>query len=122
VVGVAQLVEHWIVAPVVAGSSPVTHPMKIPGLLFPRRPLSSVVVIQGKVGPLLFVIHTAGVVELVDTLDLGSSAVRCGGSSPSTRTIQILSDKFLSSILPDEELRFCRSGRRKEELTHECQN
>ncbi len=25
-VGIAQLVEHWIVAPVVAGSSPVTHP------------------------------------------------------------------------------------------------
>ena len=25
-------------------------------------------------------------VELVDTLDLGSSAVRCVGSSPSTRT------------------------------------
>ncbi len=28
----------------------------------------------------------AGVVELVDTLDLGSSAARCVGSSPSTRT------------------------------------
>ena len=25
-------------------------------------------------------------VELVDTLDLGSSAVRCGGSTPSIRT------------------------------------
>lgn len=25
-VGVAQLVEHWIVIPVVAGSIPVTHP------------------------------------------------------------------------------------------------
>ena len=25
-VAVAQLVEHWIVAPVVAGSSPVGHP------------------------------------------------------------------------------------------------
>ena len=25
-VGVAQLVEHWTVAPVVAGSSPVPHP------------------------------------------------------------------------------------------------
>ena len=32
-------------------------------------------------------LYTAGVVELVDTLDLGSSAVRCVGSSPSTRTI-----------------------------------
>ena len=28
----------------------------------------------------------AGVVELVDTLDLGSSAARCEGSSPFTRT------------------------------------
>lgn len=29
VVGVAQLVEHWIVIPVVAGSSPVAHPINI---------------------------------------------------------------------------------------------
>ncbi len=29
----------------------------------------------------------AGVVKLVDTLDLGSSASRCVGSSPSTRTL-----------------------------------
>jgi hypothetical protein len=28
-VGVAQLVEHWLVVPVVAGSSPVVHPMVI---------------------------------------------------------------------------------------------
>lgn len=27
-VGVAQLVEHWVVASVVAGSSPVIHPRK----------------------------------------------------------------------------------------------
>ncbi len=27
-VGVAQRVEHWVVAPEVAGSSPVTHPIK----------------------------------------------------------------------------------------------
>ena len=27
-VGVAQLVEHWVVAPAVAGSNPVTHPIK----------------------------------------------------------------------------------------------
>jgi hypothetical protein len=27
-VGVAQLVEHWVVAPVAEGSSPFTHPMK----------------------------------------------------------------------------------------------
>ena len=29
-----------------------------------------------------YFIECAEVVELVDTLDLGSSAVRCGGSSP----------------------------------------
>ena len=28
-VGVAQLVEHWIVAPVVEGSSPFTHPINM---------------------------------------------------------------------------------------------
>ena len=27
-VGVAQLVEHWVVASAVAGSNPVTHPIK----------------------------------------------------------------------------------------------
>ena len=31
--------------------------------------------------------HFAGVVELADTLDLGSSAVRRGGSTPFTRTL-----------------------------------
>ncbi len=34
-----------------------------------------------------FAVPNAGVVKLVDTLDLGSSASRHGGSSPSTRTI-----------------------------------
>ena len=33
----------------------------------------------------------AGVVELVDTPDLGSGAFRFGGSSPSARTIEDLS-------------------------------
>ena len=28
-VGVAQSVEHWVVAPVVEGSSPFTHPIEI---------------------------------------------------------------------------------------------
>ena len=28
-VGVAQWVEHWVVAPEVVGSSPITHPIKI---------------------------------------------------------------------------------------------
>ena len=29
-VGVAQLVEHRIVAPVVVGSSPIAHPIMVP--------------------------------------------------------------------------------------------
>ena len=33
-----------------------------------------------------FVVFDADVAELVDALDLGSSAARCGGSSPSIRT------------------------------------
>ena len=33
-------------------------------------------------------LEDADVVKLVDTLDLGSSAVRCVGSTPSIRTIQ----------------------------------
>jgi hypothetical protein len=32
--------------------------------------------------------HYAGVAKLVDVPDLGSGAVRHGGSSPSTRTLQ----------------------------------
>ena len=28
-VGVAQLVEHWVVAPVAEGSSPFTHPIPL---------------------------------------------------------------------------------------------
>jgi hypothetical protein len=31
-VGVAQLAEHWIVAPVVVGSNPIAHPPEIKGL------------------------------------------------------------------------------------------
>ena len=57
-VDVAQLVESRIVAPVVAGSSPVIHPL----------------------------IDYADVAELVDALDLGSSVARLGGSSPFART------------------------------------
>ena len=57
-VGVAQLVESRIVIPVVAGSNPVIHP----------------------------IFYFARVVELVDTLDLGSSAARRESSSLSSRT------------------------------------
>jgi hypothetical protein len=35
-VAVAQLVEHWIVIPGVAGSSPVGHPSYRQGTTFPR--------------------------------------------------------------------------------------
>ena len=39
--GVAQLVEHWIVAPDVAGSSPVTHPIFIDAHLSHPTPVKS---------------------------------------------------------------------------------
>ena len=35
-VAVAQLVEHWIVIPGVAGSSPVSHPKNVPWDVFER--------------------------------------------------------------------------------------
>ncbi len=53
-------------------------------------------------------IYIAGVVELVDTLDLGSSAVRCVGSSPSTRTIYV---KNNLKMLPVAVLRLRGTGR-----------
>ena len=45
-VGVAQLVEHWVVAPVAVGSSPITHPIIVftdrecftPCFIYPYRP------------------------------------------------------------------------------------
>ena len=43
---------------------------------------------------LIFDTLNAGVVKLVDTLDLGSSASRHGGSSPSTRTFILFESKF----------------------------
>ena len=72
-VGVAQSVEHRIVAPGVVGSIPIVHPIsaKTPGfgLAF------------------LYLYRFADVVELVDTPDLGSGAARCESSSLSVRTI-----------------------------------
>ena len=41
----------------------------------------------------------AGVAELVDALDLGSSAVRRGGSSPSTRTKRLCFEQFYEYLL-----------------------
>ena len=35
------------------------------------------------------ILNFAGVVKLVDTLDLGSSASRCEGSSPFARTLKL---------------------------------
>ena len=55
--GIAQLVEHLTFNQRVTGSSPVR------------------------------LIFFAGVAELADALDLGSSALRRGGSSPFTRII-----------------------------------
>ena len=53
--------------------------------------------------------YSAGVVKLVDTLDLGSSASRLGGSSPSTRTIKKESDSrvgFFFSIYTKKAISF----------------
>ncbi len=50
VVGVAQSVEHRIVAPDVAGSSPVTHPITFRACFSPSTP-QYVAGIPGKVGP-----------------------------------------------------------------------
>ena len=56
----------------VAGSSPVTRPII----------LSIDFCLDSHYG-----IFFAGVAKLVDAPDLGSGIVRCGGSSPSARTI-----------------------------------
>ena len=72
-VGVAQLVEPWIVIPVVVGSSPIVHPISPVYMLpFWSVPSDSV---------------PADVVKLVDTLDLGSSGEGRESSSLSIRTI-----------------------------------
>lgn len=73
-VGVAQLVEHRIVAPGVVGSIPIVHP-----IFQSARP---------KAWRFCFKLQShADVVELVDTPDLGSGAARCESSSLSVRTM-----------------------------------
>ena len=62
----------------VAGSKPVTRP------IFSRHGS-----LQGQSVPRG--LHAAGVAELVDALDLGSSGENRGGSSPSARTMASLS-------------------------------
>ena len=57
----------------VAGSKPVTRPTS-PGMAAFRHALPRV-------------LHAAGVAELVDALDLGSSGENRAGSSPSARTM-----------------------------------
>ena len=85
--GVAQLVEPWIVIPVVVGSSPIIHPIF---LLYrflrytQNQPLHYWY--EGLVSS-----TRARVAELVDALDLGSSGVTRESSSLSFRTIFILS-------------------------------
>ncbi len=71
-VGVAQLVEHRIVAPGVVGSIPIVHPIYLERA---RQCLA-----------FSFQSYHADVVELVDTLDLGSSAARRKSSSLFIRT------------------------------------
>ena len=61
-VGVAQLVEHRIVIPVVVGSIPIAHPIN-------------------------YIVKFADVAKLVDALDLESSAARHKSSSLFVRTI-----------------------------------
>ena len=68
-VGVAQLVEHGIVIPGVVGSKPIVHP-----IFYKADSFCSVHRLN------------ADVVELVDTLDLGSSAARRKSSSLFIRT------------------------------------
>ena len=69
-VGVAQLVEHRIVAPGVEGSIPFVHPIFQSARRIAWR----------------FRFKPADVVKLVDTPDLGSGAARCEISSLSVRT------------------------------------
>ncbi len=69
--GVAQLVEHWIVAPDVEGSSPFTHP-----ILNNAHLPHSVSPLTGWVWEVSIVacpLFSARVAELVDALVLGTS-------------------------------------------------
>ena len=78
----------------VAGSNPVTRPIFYPrcDLSIRMRPLRSVFALL--LDLYLFFEYRcpsqgndAGVAKLVDAPDLGSGILRCGGSSPSARTI-----------------------------------
>ena len=51
-------------------------------------------------------IKYAGMVKLADTLDLGSNAVRRAGSSPVTRTMDIMPAN--GSVKPNAGIIFCK--------------
>ncbi len=71
-VAIAQLVEPWIVIPVVVGSSPISHP---------KRKINKI----------------ANMTKLVDVLASGVSVFnRREGSSPSFRITLLLSIYFIS--------------------------
>ncbi len=84
-VGVAQLVEHWIVAPEVVGSRPIVHPIFSPvgrsTVTLASRAATGLSAQQAFVPD-----FQAKVAELVDALDLGSSGATRESSSLSFRT------------------------------------
>lgn len=63
-------------------------------------------------GSFIQVAGHADVVELVDTLDLGSSAARCESSSLSVRTIQIAIQLAENGAVPEEDCAVFVSGDR----------
>lgn len=70
---------------VVAGSNPVTRPCgPLVRIVFDAAHLR-ILLDFSPFDPLWIEKWYASVVELVDTPDLGSGAVRCGGSSPFAR-------------------------------------
>ena len=53
-VGVAQLVEHQVVALVVVGSSPITHPIKKQNSGSPKLPELIFIIISVRIGQNVF--------------------------------------------------------------------
>ena len=84
-VGVAQLVEHKIVALAVVGSIPIVHPIYFDVSCW--RLKQAIVVKTMKAVNMLQHMPCAKVAELVDALDLGSSGATRESSSLSFRTI-----------------------------------
>lgn len=84
-VGVAQPVEHWIVAPEVAGSKPAVHPS---WHCYWRLCLALVwhCSLQPRLYSCQVCLRFANVAELVDAPGLGPGIERCESSSLSVRT------------------------------------